>query len=240
MGKPQITAHRGASGLAPENTLSAIRLAIEIGADFAEIDVQESADGGIFLLHDASIDRTTDKKGIIWELTSADLRAADAGSWYSPWFANEPVPDLSTVIDSMSGMIKLNIELKTNGHQIKLAERVVAIIEEKKFIDQCIVTSFDREEISKVKELNPGIKTGLIFSKIPKENIWTAAYDLFSVHKKLVSDDFMKDAHQFGKEVHVWTVNKEKEMRKMIGYGVDNIITNYPGKTFQVLKTWKV
>lgn len=236
----KITAHRGASGLAPENTLAAIRLAMEIGADFAEIDVQESADGEIFLLHDDSINRTTDQKGNIWELTSADLRAADAGSWYSRQFVNEPIPDLASVIHTVFGKMKLNIELKTSGHQVRLAERVVAIIEEKKFVAQCIVTSFNPEEIKKVKRLNPGIKTGLIFSKIPKEDIWTAKYDLFSVHKKLASIDFVKKAHKYGKEVHVWTVNREKDLRKMLEHGVDNMITNYPDRTLQVLEAWKV
>lgn len=234
--KPLITAHRGASGLAPENTLASISLAMKLGADFCEIDVQETADGKIVLLHDASLNRTTNAKGKIWKLNLADLPNVDAGSWFASEFSGEKIPTLEEMIEAVAGKIKLNIELKINGHQKKLAERVVEIVEKKNFIDQCVITSFDFKEINKVKLIYPKIKTGLIFNKIPKENIWSSKFDLFSIDKKLATLEFIQKAHEFGKEVHVWTVNKEKIMKKMIELGVDNIITNFPNVLIEILK----
>ncbi len=231
-----ITAHRGASGLAPENTLASVVLAMKIGANFAEIDVQETADGHLILLHDNSLKRTTDRDKNIWDLKLSDLRDVDAGSWFSPQFAGEPVPTFAQIVDAVRDKMKLNIELKMNGHQQNLGSRVVDLIQKKNFISQCIVTSFDREEIRKVKNLNPAIKTGYIFSKTPEEDLWAGEFDLISVGRKLVTDKLVQNAHNAGKEVHVWTVNKEEEMGKMIDLGVDNIITNYPDVLKKVLE----
>jgi glycerophosphoryl diester phosphodiesterase len=233
--KPFITAHRGASGLAPENTMASILLALKLGADFSEIDVQETADGKIIVLHDSNLSRTTNQKGKIWKLSFADIQNTDAGSWFSPDFSGEKIPTLESVVDLVIGKMKLNIELKTNGHHIKLAERVVEIIERKNIFDQCVVTSFDLEEVKKVKLLNPKIKTGLIFSKIPQNDIWNSEFDLFSIDKKLATKEFIQKTHEAGKEVHVWTVNKEKKMRKLIELGVDNIITNIPNVLIKIL-----
>lgn len=232
----RITAHRGASGLAPENSMASVVLAMKIGANFSEIDVQETADGQLILLHDNSLKRTTNRGGNIWDLKLSDLQGVDAGSWFSPQFAGEPVPTFEQIIDAVMDKMKLNIELKMNGHQQKLAERVVDLIQRKNFISQCIVTSFDREEIRKVKNLNPAIKTGYIFSKMPEEDLWAGEFDLISVGRKLVTAELIQNAHEAGKEVHVWTVNKEEEMRKLIDLGVDNIITNYPDVLKKVLE----
>jgi len=234
-----VTAHRGASGLAPENTLASISLAMELGADFCEIDAQETADGKIVLLHDSSLNRTTNSIGKIWKLNFAEIQNADAGSWYSQDFTGEKIPTLESAIDFVKGRMKLNIELKTNGYQKQLAERVVEIIEKKNFINHCILTSFNLQEIKKVKLINPQIKTGLIFSKIPKENIWNFEFDLFSIDKKLATRDFIQNAHQAGKEVHVWTVNKERQMKKLLELEVDNIITNFPNVLIEILKDRK-
>jgi len=237
--KVLVTAHRGASGLAPENTMVSVLLSMKMGADFSEIDVQETADGELILMHDDSLRRTTNKKAAVWKQDLVDLKGVDAGSWFSDEFANEPIPTLRSIIDSVKGKMKLNIELKLNGHQEKLAERTVSLTEEKNFISQCIVTSFDRETIRKVKELNPNIKTGYILGKMPKEDIWSAEFDLLSVNQKLVTQKLIDEAHQHGKEVHVWTVNKANKMRELIDLGVDNIITNYPNVLIEILKEGK-
>ncbi len=225
----KVTAHRGASGLAPENTKTAIVKAMELGSDFSELDVQETEDGELILLHDGSLERTTNITGNIWEKKYTDLKDVDAGSWFSGDFSGEAIPTLESIIDTVFDSMKLNIELKMNGHQKQLTELVVDLITRKKFIDQCIVTSFDREAVRKVKELNPKIKTGYIFSNFPEnEDIYSAEFDLISINKKLVTQELVDKAHKHGKEVHVWTVNKSEEMKRMIKFGVDSIITNYP------------
>jgi len=232
-----ITAHRGASGLAPENTIAAMRKAIEFHADFAELDVQETKDGHIILLHDADLRRTTNDSGLIWEKTLADLKGVDAGAWKASDFIGEPIPLLTTVIDSVNRKMKLNIEIKINGHQQDIERRIVEIIEKKNFIDQCIVTSFNRSSVDKVKDLNPEIKVGLIFSKMPQEDVYQTRWELLSVHYSLVDRVFIEKAHKADKQVHVWTVDDPDMMKKLIADGVDNIITNRPDILYEVLQT---
>ncbi len=224
-----ITAHRGASGLAPENTMSAMLKAIEVGSGYAELDVQETADGVIILLHDKTLQRTAGLDKNIWEMNYADLQGIDVGSWFGEEFVNEPVPTLEAIIDSVHGKMKLNIELKMNGHEKMLEERVLKIIDDKNFADQCIFTSFKFAAIDKVKELNSAIRAGYIFSKMPEDvDVFTANVDLLSVNYKLVDKEFVDKAHATNKEVHVWTVNEPDEMKRLIGLGVDSIITNRP------------
>jgi glycerophosphoryl diester phosphodiesterase len=234
--KVLVTAHRGASAYAPENTLSAVELAIKMKADYAEIDVQETADGEIILLHDGSLKRTTGTDMNIWQMEYKELDTLDAGSWFSGKFKSESIPSLTQLLDSVRGRIKLNIELKTNGHEKELAERTVKIIKEKNFHSECILTSFSYSQLKKVKEIEPDLRTGLIFSKMPADiNIFTNnSIDLLSVHYSLVNEVFMKSANDAGKEVHVWTVNDEDEMKRLIKLGVKSIITNYPDKLRQI------
>ena len=232
----EITGHRGASGLAPENTMVAMVKAIEFGADFSELDVQETADGIIVLMHDDSLQRTTGLEAPIWEKSFEDLQTLEAGAWFSDEFKGEPIPSLKSIIKAVRGKMKLNIELKMSGHEKQLTEKVVAMVEEEDFINNCIITSFDFSAVNKIKHLNSKIKAGYIFSEIPEdEDVFAADVDLLSVNKKIVTEEFVQQAHANNKEVHVWTVNEPDDMRKLIALGVDNIITNYPNILKEVL-----
>ncbi len=231
-----VTAHRGASGLAPENTMAAMVKAMEIGADYAELDVQEIADGSLILFHDNTLDRTSNVTGNIWETTLANLRGVDAGSWFDEQFSGEPIPTFEAVIDTVRGKMKLNIELKMNGYEKRLTEQVVRLVEDKNFISECMITSFDREAVRKVKQLNPAIETGYIFSKFPEEDIFNTEFDLLSVKKILVDAEFVNKAHKFNKKVHVWTVNDPEEMTMLISIGVDGIITDHPDILLNLIK----
>lgn len=224
-----VTAHRGASGLTPENTMSAMLKAIEIGSDYAELDVQETKDGVLVLLHDSSLKRTAGMDQNIWEIDYASLNGIDVGTWFDSKFAGEPIPTLEAVIDAVYGKMKLNIELKMTGHEQQLVERVVALVEKKNFISNCILTSFDFEAINRVKELNNKIKAGYIFSTLPENiDVFTAHVELLSVKFALVDEEFVKKAHANNKEVHVYTVNEPEEMKRLIKLGVDSIITDRP------------
>lgn len=224
-----VIAHRGASGYAPENTLASMKKAIEMKADMSELDVQETADGKMIILHDGSLKRTTGVDKNIWETNYADLKGLDAGSWFSEEYKGESIPTLQEVIDLVKGKMKLNIELKTNKHEKKLAERTLKIVEDNNFLDQVVFTSFKFAEADKVKELNPKAKVGYLFSKLPKDvDVFTANIDVLSAKYKLVDAEFVKKAKANGKEVVVWTVNKPEDMKRMIELGVDAIITNYP------------
>lgn len=231
-----ITAHRGASGYAPENTMSAFTTAIIMGSNYIELDAQETSDGEIIILHDNTLERTTGINKNIWEVSYSEIKNLDAGYWFNEKFKNEPIPKLSDVINNVNGKIKLNIELKTNGHEKKLAEKVVKIVETMKFTSDCILTSFDFSQIRRVKELNPNIKVGYILKSLPENiDVFKSDIEILSVHYNLVNNEFMEKAIKNNKEVHVWTVNDEDEMKRIIDLGVNNIITNYPDKLKEIL-----
>ncbi len=231
----EVTAHRGSSSRTPENTLSAIRQAIADQADYSEIDVQETLDGVIVVLHDSDLMRVTGKKLNIWETTFAEVRELDAGSWFSPEFSGEKIPTLEEVIGVARGKIKLNIELKFYEHNLRLTERVVSIIRRENFTDQCIITSMNYQELLKVKELDNRIKTGLIVIKAIGRVV-NLETDLFSISKKKATESFISKARNGKKGVHVWTVNTPEAMEHLIYLGVDNIITDEPAKLASILK----
>jgi len=234
--KVEITAHRGASGTYPENTLIAMKMAIEKGADYSELDVQETSDGILVLYHDGNLKRTSNVDLDIWKISYDSISKLEAGAWFDPEFKGEPVPKLEEVIDEVKGKMKLNIEIKMNGHQKQLTEKVVQLVEEKDFISNCILTSFDLNAIDKVKQVNKNIKAGYILSKIPEDrDIFNSGIDLLSVNKRLVDKEFVKKAHKNNLEVHVWTVNKPEEMEYLIQLGVDNIITDHPEILFEIV-----
>ena len=122
-----------------------------------------------------------------------------------------------------------NIELKMNGHEKLLAQKVVEIVHNKDFVDKCIITSFDFNEVNKVRKIDRNIRIGYIFKKIPENiDVFTADCDILSVSRKIVDKEFVEKAKLHNKEIHVWTVNNPAEMERLINLGVDNIITNRP------------
>ena len=235
--KINITAHRGASGYAPENTMSAYLLAIDMGSDFAELDVQETSDDILILYHDKTYERTAKVSANVWDLPYESIKGFDVGSWKSEKYKNEPIPLFEDIIDSVDGRMFLNVEIKMNGHQDGLTENVVGVLENKNFINKCIVTSFNFDAIDKVRKMNPKIKVGYVFSKIPSDkDVFSADVDLLSVKNKVVTPDFVRKAHQSGKEVHVWgKVDDKEEMIRLRNLKVDNIITDYPDRWFKFL-----
>ncbi|WP_176461761.1 glycerophosphodiester phosphodiesterase [Anaeromicrobium sediminis] len=222
-----VTAHRGSSKIAPENTLSAIRAAIDEGASFAEIDVQETKDGEIILSHDTNLSRTVGINKNIWDLSYEEMKNYDVGSWFSKEYENERIPLLRDVIRASKDKIKLNIEVKRNGHEKKLIKSLVKLIEEEEFVNECVITSFDYEMLQGVKKNNPNIKTGyvmyFVLGNLEKLNV-----DLYSMEASVVTKKVVKRIHMAGKEIHVWTVNDETVAEELINMGVDNIITDMP------------
>jgi glycerophosphoryl diester phosphodiesterase len=213
-----------------------MKKAIELNADMAELDVQETADGEMILLHDKTLKRTGGVNLNIWEASYNDLKNIEVGSWYEGKFQGESIPKLSEVIDLVKGKMGLNIELKTNGHEKKLADLAVEIVKEKKFENSCIFTSFNFKQVDRVKEIDPSLKVGYIISELHDNfNVFEANIDLISVYYGLVDENFIRKAKENNKEIHVWTVNDEDEMRRLIGLGVNSILTDYPDKLRKVL-----
>lgn len=221
----EITAHRGSSKDAPENTLAALDAAISNGATYAEIDVQETKDGGTVLLHDKCFKRTTGDGANVWELTTDEVKKLDAGLLFDPEFEGEGIPTLEEAMLHARGKIKLNIEIKINGHEQALVESVVALIQSHDYYKECVVTSLDYEVLQEVEALDSKIKTGYIMF-VALGSLKDLNVDFYSVEENNVTDKFVARAHAIGREVHVWTINTTEDMEEMLDLGVDNIITD--------------
>lgn len=226
-----ITAHRGSSNAAPENTLEALEQAILDLADFAEIDVQETRDGVVILMHDASLRRTTGVRAQVGELTYAQTRKLDAGGWFSKEFAGVHVPTLEEALLLCKGKINLNIELKAAKSSVaneSLIQKVLQLIDLYDMQDQCMISCTDPVMLARVKEKNSNLKTGYILSFAYGMFYQVDYIDFFSMKSSFVNESTVKTLHSLGKEVHAWTVNSRMEMERMKQLGVDNIITDNP------------
>jgi glycerophosphoryl diester phosphodiesterase len=230
-----VIAHRGASRAAPENTLSSMRKAAEYGADYAECDVFQTKDGEIVLFHDEEMERTTGKDGMIWDYTLAELRELEVGSWFKEEFRGEPIPTLHEVIRAIKGKIKLNIEIKVSGKDPEIAQKVVDIIRAESIGKECMVTSFEKPVIEKVKEIAPDLITGFIFDEEHPPDIFDGNWDYVCSKRNIVDEAFVQKAKKKGKKIFVWTVNYPAEMKKLIELGVDGIITDVPDVLIEIL-----
>jgi glycerophosphoryl diester phosphodiesterase len=223
----RVTAHRGSSAAAPENTLAAIYQAVSDGADFAEIDVQETADGELVLLHDKDLMRIAGMPVNIWNARLEDVRLVDAGSWFGPAFAGEQIPTLGEAMQAAGRRMGLNIELKYNGRDQRLAERVVEQIRAAGFSGRAIVTSLSQDGLAEVRALAPQLRIGQIVTAA-LGNTRRLDVDLLSMNQAHVTPAVVRGNRRAGLETHVWTVDGEADMARMLDYGVDNIITNRP------------
>jgi glycerophosphoryl diester phosphodiesterase len=230
-----VMAHRGASAVAPENTLVAYEKAMEMGADYAELDVRQTKDGAIVLMHDKTVHRTTGMKGFVWDFTLEELKQLEAGSWFGEKYKGEPIPTLEEVIRLVQGRMKLNIEVKISENEPGIAQKVVDIVRAENFSKNCMITSFDMETIKTFKVIGPDLRTGFIFDKEYRPDVFEGNWDILSSNYKLVDAEFMCLAKKSGKKTYVWTVNEREEMLRLIGLGVDGIITDKPDLLNSVL-----
>jgi glycerophosphoryl diester phosphodiesterase len=223
-----VVAHRGASSLAPENTLSAVLKAMELGADHCEIDVQLTKDGEVVLLHDSLLKRTAGTPGALRDYTLDELREFEVGSWFDPDYNGEPIPRLTDVIRAVKGKMLLNIEIKSTPDNTEITSKVVEIIHSEGSRKKCWVTSFDRSIIEKIKEIDPRIKTGLIFSMNYPPDVFEGNWEALSCNYRVVDTSFVAKAREFKKNIFVWTVDDKEEMKRLMELQVDGIITNRP------------
>ena len=223
----EVTAHRGASAFYPENTMAAFAGAKNMGADWIELDVQQSKDNRIFVIHDTNLKRTTGVDANTWEMTYAEIARLDAGSFFSDDFAGEKIPLLSDVIDfAKSNGMKLNIELKPTGHETDFEKCVVDEIRNANFEDSCVITSQIYEVLKNVKAYDDSITTVYVMSVAYGDINQLTAADHFSVEATNATRSMVSQVHNEGKQLYVWTVNTKDSITKMIELNVDNIITD--------------
>ena len=231
-------AHRGASGRghAPENTLAAFQKAIEVGVDGVECDVHCTADGEVVVIHDHSLDRTTDSKGNVRKMTLGEVKEADAGSWFDLQFAGERIPTLREALEVMKGKAVTVVEIKQEG----IVDKVIKSIEDAGSVAEVVIISFHASALKDSQEINPRIprsflmggkraieKRGDILKLIQQATELGGGLDLAS---KTVTPKLIKESHKRGVAVWAWTVDDEAEMEKLAEMGVDAITSNYPEK----------
>ena len=232
---PIVTAHRGFSAAAPENTLPAFQLAIDQGCERAELDVQMTKDGVVMVTHDTNMRRCTGRNQNIYDLTYDEVRKLDAGRWFGKKYAGTKVPTLAEVLDLCKGKIELNIEIKPNAATPELEAETLRIIREKGFENNCVITSQSYETLCKVKELAPGISTGYILALGVGSYYDLPAADFFSVESTFITSGMVQQVHLRGKTVSAWTVNREEDASDLLSLGVDDIITDKPGMVQQLM-----
>ena len=230
-----VSAHRGGAGKAPDNTISALGYAIESMSDFAEIDVQETKDGEVVLMHDSNLKRTTGLNANIWTMTYEELQQLDAGVRFNKSFRGEKIPTLEEAMETARGKIQLNIEVKYNGHNQNIVRKVVRIIEEQDFVDNCVLTSMNYKFLQQAKELNPDIRTGYTMNMTYGDLEDMDGADFFSVKHTYITEQFVEKVHNLGKEVYAWTLNYQGDIQRMVNCEVDNIITDEPELVRQVI-----
>ncbi len=233
MGNAITYGHRGASKYAPENTFSSYIKAVEMGADGIEIDVHKSKDGHLIVCHDEKVDRTTNGKGFIKDLSLKEIKALDAGSWFSKDFIGEKVPLLEEVLEFVKKEdILLNIEVK-NGPIFydKIEEDVINVVKAYDLVEQTIISSFNHYSLAYIKNIAKEFKTGILYIagmlepwEYAKSVGASAIHPLFlTINKEVV-----KQCQQNGIKVNPFTVNGEEELKLMKLFNVDGVITDCP------------
>ncbi len=223
----EVTAHRGASVLYPENTMAAFKGAKDLGADWIELDVQQTKDKKLVILHDTNLKRTTGVDKNTWEATYDEIKELDAGSFFSKDFKGEKIPLLEEIVEyAKDNNIKLNIELKPTGKETDFEKSVVDVINKYDFADMCVITSQVYEVLENVKKYDKNVETVYVMSLAYGNITNLKAADNFSIEASSVNNKLVKKVHNAGKELYVWTVNNKENMQKMIKLNVDNIITD--------------
>jgi glycerophosphoryl diester phosphodiesterase len=230
-----VTAHRAGAKDAPENTLAALRGAIAVGADFAEIDVQRTKDGVVVVLHDKDFKRLTGEGKKVWEMSYSEVEKLTYKKKGKGSAEDGKIATLKEFIETAQGKIKLNIELKyAAGHyDSKLAKQVVDMIEEHEFTDQCVITSLDPRALKEVRKLNPQIATGIIVAA-DIGDITKFDVSFLSLKRKQITAALRLLATAHKLQIHAWDVETRADMEMMLHLGADNLITDDPTLAIEV------
>jgi glycerophosphoryl diester phosphodiesterase len=245
---PIVVAHRGSSGTAPENTLTAFRLACEDGADAIELDVHLSGDGQVVVIHDGNLDRTTDGTGPVRKYTLQQLEKYNAASAWNRLFRFETIPTLEEVFTIFGCTIGINVEIKgerTEAARHEILRKCVALVHKYKLYDNVLISSFSSKAVKEIGLLDPRILRGLLYNPLYHAFRSPAAYakslgiqylimSRMKLHKKTVTV-----VHAKNMLIGEFTVNTERQAKRSLRYGIDAIITNYPSEILSCLRRRK-
>ena len=226
-------AHRGASGYAPENTFAAFRKAVAMGAGFIETDLQLSRDARFVAIHDPTVNRTTNGQGSVNEMTLADLRRLDAGSWFGSEFAGERIPTIEEILEfSKKHDVVFYLEMKPSGAWGG-EHALISAVREAGEIARTVVISFDPVILASVRKIEPTLMTGLLYEgQIPDpiERALEIGARQLAVRGDLVTPRLLREARERDLQVVCWTVNHPAHMRLLVEAGVDGLISDYPDR----------
>ncbi len=224
-----IIGHRGAAGYEPENTLLSFRKAIDIGVDWIEFDLHRSADGHLVVIHDDTVDRTTDGHGKVRDMTLEELKKLDAGK-------GQQIPTLQEVIDLARGRVKMIAEIKQEGIEVELLD----LIDRNDIVNSCMVSSFFGYAIRRCKEFHPQLQTAAIFSHLPIDfrvmSLDIMADALF-LRKDIASQALVEECHKNGFNVCIWNEDTPEEIRKYADMEPDFMSSNYPDRLKQAVQS---
>ena len=230
-----IIGHRGAGGIAPENTLAAIEKAIRAGAQWVEIDVQETIDGEVVVIHDSDLMKVAGVGLKVWEATRDQITSVDIGSSFDPQFHAERVPTLQEVLGICKGRIGVIIELKSYGHGQMLEQRVIDLVESAESESEVQCMSLSTDVVARLKELRPDWPAGLLLS-LAVGDIGNIKADFVAVNARFATRHMVERAHDAGKLLYAWTCNDPVSVSSLVGRGVDGVITDFPEMAQQVLE----
>jgi glycerophosphoryl diester phosphodiesterase len=227
-----IAGHRGDMYNAPENSLSSVRSAIDKGVDAVEVDVQITKDGVLVLNHDITLRRVAGVPDQVMELTYEEISRLEIGSHFSDEFTGEKIPTLEEVLQVIKeeeGAVKLIIEIKPYGPSEEMASKVAGLIETYEMEEDCYIQSFDRDVLQHIRQINPFIKIGQIMY-FAAGNLASLDVDFYTINQSMLSENFILNARKNEREVWVWTVNIERNIKEVLKYDVNGIITDFPEK----------
>jgi glycerophosphoryl diester phosphodiesterase len=232
MPQPLVIAHRGASADAPENTIAAFELALEQGADGIEIDVHLSKDDHPVVIHDFTLERTSDGAGPVRERTVRELKRLDGGGWRGRLFRGQRIQTLEEVLERFRDRTRFWIELKGGSDLYAgIEERVVSLIEIYEVLDRALVQSFDHTALERIRALNREVKLGTLVAQppLPPVGSFPAEADAVCPGVNLLSEGTVQELNAAGVGCYVWTVNEPAQMDRLVKWGVSGIITDRPG-----------
>ena len=233
-GQTVIIGHRGAMGHAPENTFASLKKGVELGADVLELDVHLSRDGILMVMHDDLVNRTTNGTGSISEMTLAELKKLDAGSWFGREFEGERIPTLDEVLAWASGRIDLVVEIKGRQKPQDGIERaVVDLVRQHGMVERVMAISFHHPSVKIVKELEPKLATGILYAGYLVDTVGAArAAKADSVRPNAGhwTPELVEEVHGAGLVGSTWTVNDPEQYRELEEMGLDSIGTNFPDR----------
>ncbi|HHZ01174.1 MAG TPA: glycerophosphodiester phosphodiesterase [Tissierellia bacterium] len=241
MVKPLIIAHRGAMGTAPENTAASFRKAMDEGADGIELDVHMTKDGHLVVIHDERVDRTSNGKGFVKDMTLNELKEFDFGSYYDAAYAGERILTLEEALEIIQKCPLINIEIKNGPIFYEgIEEKVLDVIREFGIASRVVISSFNHYTIHKISQLYPEISCGLLYMEglfRPWEYARTVGAQALHPYYLSVTPDEIRRCRENGLKVNVFGANDDYFINALIRAGADGIITDYPARALEIRKS---